>query len=139
MSSAINTPIVELKIAIADCYSAANPPPTEAVAVAGVFEWDAGAPLTAALASGDLTIITGSDSTARTISTTAVETPTDGKIIRVANGADPNGGEVISIQDTAGSPQLVAIIAAGEVIRLQWFADTANSGTNARWLKIPGV
>lgn len=111
----------------------------EAVGVAGVFAYDAGASLDTALAGGDITIITGSEAVARTISTTAVESPADGKIIRVANGAPPDTGFDITLQDTAGTPEVVAIIAAGEVIRLQWFADTANSGVNARWLKIPGV
>ena len=139
MSSADRTPLAQLKVAVAACYSATNPPPSEAVAVEGAFAWDAGASLTTALGTGNLVIITGSESTARTISTTAVESPADGEVIRVANGADPDTGENITIQDTAGSPEVVAIIAAGEVVRLQWFADTDNSGASARWLKIPGV
>lgn len=140
MSSADRTPLAQLKVAVAACYSPTNAPPSEAVAVEGAFQWDAGASLDTALATSNLVIILGSDSTPRTISTDAVDSPVaDGTIIRVANGADPASGQNITIQDTAGTPEVVAIIAAGEVVRLQFFADAGAAGANARWLKIPGV
>ena len=143
MSSAAQTPIAALWTAVGDCYSSTNPPPAGAVlAVKGVYAYDAGT-LSAALAdAGKLVIITGSGSEAKTTGARPVfgsiaSPPADGLIVRVANAADPTTGFSITLNNDDGDA--VAEVAQGEVCRLQWWADTSNSGANKRWLKIPGV
>ena len=143
MSSATQTPIAALWTAVGNCYSPTNAPPAGAtIAVKGVYAYDAAGLNTALADAGKLVIITGSGSEAKTTGNLAAfgsvaSPPTDGLIIRVANAADPADGFSITFKDNDGNE--VAEVAQGEVCRLQWWADTDNSGANARWLKIPGV
>ena len=110
--------------------------------IAGVFSAAVAAdPLSNAYTSGlgNIVIITADTvGTPATVATAALVTVSNGSFFRVANGNDPsvNLTDTITITDATNT---VVSLMPGEFNRVQWFADDNNAGTNARWLKIPGV
>ena len=135
----IKTPISALWAKVATLYSSSNPPTASTLTINAFNISGMENPHTSLSTPDTLTILT---STAPVdVEDTAFNSPIDGLIIRVANGNDPETGSPITLNTLTGSPPetTIAVIAQGEIVSLFYWADVANTGDNARWIKIPGI